>query len=142
MLLHILVAMFKLATSKTKGVFWSSKPISALIHLARWQLGVRQDCCKWQGISCNADTRRVIGLSLPVFISNGDFLGETTMENLLSPSITLLISLQVLDLSELLGLSGCIPPLIGFDLPDLQKLYLQATCELVLFLKALVISQS
>ncbi|KAK6241989.1 hypothetical protein SCA6_007378 [Theobroma cacao] len=89
-------------------------------RLAKW---VGHSCCKWEGVSCNNATGRVTEIHLPGFISTDDFVFQSQMEGWLSPSITFLTSLQVLDLGGLTGLTGKIPPLIG-HLQNLRKLHL------------------
>ncbi|KAI6685896.1 hypothetical protein NL676_031809 [Syzygium grande] len=90
----------------------------------RLQKWVGLKCCEWEGISCNNATGRVTEIRLPGFISTRDFVYQSEMTGWLSPSITLLRSLKVIDLSGLMNLAGTIPPSIGFRLPKLQKLYL------------------
>ncbi|KAG9450419.1 hypothetical protein H6P81_010384 [Aristolochia fimbriata] len=90
-------------------------------RLATW-LG--QDCCKWQGITCSGTTGRVTHLNLPGFLSSEEFFGQTRMEGHLSSSLALVTFLHVIDLGELLGLYGFIPPDLGHGLPHLQKLSL------------------
>ncbi|OMO55014.1 hypothetical protein COLO4_36236 [Corchorus olitorius] len=89
-------------------------------RLAKW---VGRSCCRWEGVSCNNATGRVTEIRLPGFISTNDFIFQSQMEGRLSPSITLLTSLEVLDLGELIGLTGRIPPSIG-HLQNLKELYL------------------
>ncbi|KAG7974954.1 hypothetical protein I3843_06G073600 [Carya illinoinensis] len=90
-------------------------------RLERW---VGHSCCKWEGIVCDNTTGRVTELHLPGFISSNEFLFQSQMTGSLSPSITLLTSLEVIDLGGLTGLTGNIPPSIGFHIPKLRKLYL------------------
>ncbi|KAL5826549.1 hypothetical protein ACOSQ3_018395 [Xanthoceras sorbifolium] len=88
---------------------------------AKW---VGRSCCRWEGISCDNATGRVTEIRLPGFISTEDSVFQSQMEGRLSPSVTLLTSLEVLDLGGLIGLAGTIPPLIGYRLQNLKKLYL------------------
>nr|XP_017227347.1 PREDICTED: LRR receptor-like serine/threonine-protein kinase GSO1 isoform X2 [Daucus carota subsp. sativus] len=81
-------------------------------------------CCIWDGVSCDNKTGRVNKLYLPGFITSGDAPDQTYMEGWLSPSITLMVSLEVIDLSALSHLTGQIPPQIGFHLPKLRELTL------------------
>ncbi|XP_030553792.1 LRR receptor-like serine/threonine-protein kinase FLS2 isoform X2 [Rhodamnia argentea] len=90
-------------------------------RLEKW-VGLK--CCEWEGISCNNATGRVAEIRLPGFISTSDFVYQSEMKGWLSPSITLLSSLEVIDLGGLMNLAGTIPPSIGFRLPKLRKLYL------------------
>ncbi|KAK4790768.1 hypothetical protein SAY86_031181 [Trapa natans] len=90
-------------------------------RLANW---TGRNCCDWEGISCDNMTGRVTGVSLPGFISTGDSLLQSQMKGVMSPSITLLSSLEVVDFGGLIDLSGVIPSSIGFDLPNLRKIYL------------------
>lgn len=90
-------------------------------RLATWN---GQSCCKWGGISCDNKTGRVNEINLPGMISDSDAPEQAYMYGKLSPSITLITSLQVIDLSGLYFLTGVIPPAIGFHLPKLRKLYL------------------
>ncbi|XP_042501648.1 leucine-rich repeat receptor-like serine/threonine-protein kinase At1g17230 isoform X2 [Macadamia integrifolia] len=99
----------------------------AAIHIdtsGRLEKWVGQHCCKWDGVYCNNRTGRVAEIRLPGFLSTSDFIAQTQMEGWLSPSITLLSSLEVLDLGGLISLAGTIPSSIGFHLPGLRKLYL------------------
>ncbi|KAK8492567.1 hypothetical protein V6N11_030791 [Hibiscus sabdariffa] len=89
-------------------------------RLAKW---AGLSCCTWQGVACNNRTGRVTQVHLPGFVSTADFVFQSQMEGWLSPSITLLTSLEVLDLGGLVGLSGRIPKSIG-HLKNLKKLYL------------------
>ena len=90
-------------------------------RLAKW---VGHGCCSWEGITCDETTGRVTEIRLPGFISTNDFVFQSQMRGLLSPSITLVSCLQVIDLGGLIGLAGRIPPSIGLRLPNLRKLYL------------------
>ncbi|KAL5722467.1 hypothetical protein ACHQM5_005983 [Ranunculus cassubicifolius] len=90
-------------------------------RLKKW---IGHSCCQWEGVHCNNKTRRVTEIRLPGFISTNDFILQTEMKGQLSPSITLLTSLEVIDLGGLLSLTGSIPASIGFRLPNLRKLYL------------------
>nr|XP_025654504.1 probable leucine-rich repeat receptor-like protein kinase At1g35710 isoform X2 [Arachis hypogaea] len=94
-------------------------------RLAKW---VGQRCCDWEGIVCDnattSGTRRVTQIHLPGFISTDKDLFQTQMIGHFSLSITLLTSLEILDLGGLVGLSGTIPQTLGMHLQKLQKLYL------------------
>ncbi|QCD82677.1 LRR receptor-like serine/threonine-protein kinase FLS2 [Vigna unguiculata] len=90
-------------------------------RLAKW---IGASCCKWEGIVCENATFRVIQINLPGLISTDTDLSQTQMIGRISPSITLLSSLEIIDLGGLVGLSGAIPDTIGLHLPKLQKLYL------------------
>ncbi|RZC80022.1 hypothetical protein C5167_042592 [Papaver somniferum] len=99
----------------------------AAIHLdtsGRLEKWVGRDCCKWDGVSCNNKTGRVTGINLPGLMSSSDFIFQSKMEGNLSPSITLISYLEVIDLGGLIGLTGNIPPLIGNRLSNLHRLYL------------------
>lgn len=76
-------------------------------RLEKW-VGLK--CCEWEGISCNNATGRVAEIRLPGFISASDFVYQSEMKGWLSPSITLLSSLEVIDLGGLMNLAGTIPP--------------------------------
>ncbi|KAL2519466.1 Leucine-rich repeat (LRR) family protein [Abeliophyllum distichum] len=66
-------------------------------RLEKW---IGYGCCKWEGISCNNTTGRVTQINLPgFFTSSDDSPVQTSMNGHLSPSITLLSSLEVIDLS-------------------------------------------
>lgn len=90
-------------------------------RVAKW---IGQSCCDWEGIVCENATSRVTQINLPGFISTDTDLFQTQMKGLISPSITLLTFLEIIDLGGLVGLSGTIPQTIGLHLPKLQKLYL------------------
>ncbi|KAK6931162.1 Leucine-rich repeat-containing N-terminal, plant-type [Dillenia turbinata] len=90
-------------------------------RLQKWR---GYSCCKWEGVTCNNTTKRVTEIRLPGFISTDDFVLQTKMEGRISASLTLLSSLEVIDLGGLIGLFGEIPPLIGFKLPRLRKLHI------------------
>uniref|UniRef100_A0A6N2N346 Leucine-rich repeat-containing N-terminal plant-type domain-containing protein n=1 Tax=Salix viminalis TaxID=40686 RepID=A0A6N2N346_SALVM len=90
-------------------------------RLAKW---VGHGCCRWEGIACNEATGRVTEIRLPGFISTNDSVFQSQMRGLLSPSITLVSCLEIIDLGGLIGLAGRIPPSIGLRLPNLRKLYL------------------
>ena len=90
-------------------------------RLAKW---VGHGCCSWEGIACNEATGRVTEIRLPGFISTNDSVFQSQMRGLLSPSITLVSCLEIIDLGGLIGLAGRIPPSIGLRLPNLRKLYL------------------
>ncbi|KNA10092.1 hypothetical protein SOVF_147630 [Spinacia oleracea] len=99
----------------------------ASIHLdtsGRLQKWVGRRCCGWVGIQCDSNTFRVTEINLPGFISTVDFIDQTKMEGVLSPSITRLTYLEVLDLGGLISLSGNIPKYIGHHLVNLRKLNL------------------
>ncbi|KAL0327211.1 UNVERIFIED_CONTAM: Receptor-like protein 49 [Sesamum angustifolium] len=85
---------------------------------------IGNSCCEWDGISCNNITGRVTQINLPGFITTDDAPLQAYMYGSISPSITLLSNLEVVDLSGLVGLTGKIPSLIGFHLPGLRKLSL------------------
>lgn len=94
-------------------------------RLSKW---IGQDCCSWPGISCNSTTNRVVEIYLPGHYVDGDdespkFV-SSTMSGSISPSISLLTSLQVLDLNKLVGLTGQIPESIGL-LKNLKDLNLE-----------------
>ncbi|KAF1872937.1 hypothetical protein Lal_00016043 [Lupinus albus] len=89
-------------------------------RLAKW---IGQNCCEWEGIVCE-NAYRVTQINLPGLISTDKDLFQTQMIGQLSPSITLLTSLEILDLGGLVGLSGTIPQTLGLQLTKLQKLYL------------------
>ncbi|XP_060214458.1 probable leucine-rich repeat receptor-like protein kinase At5g63930 isoform X2 [Lycium barbarum] len=88
-------------------------------RLGKWK---NQDCCKWEGILCSNETGRVVQINLPGLYTSGDAPVQSTMVGELSPSITLLNFLEVIDMGELVGLTGEIPPSIGLRLPNLRKL--------------------
>lgn len=88
-------------------------------RLAKW---VGRSCCEWEGVVCDNATTRVTQINLPGLIEKDLF--QTQMVGQLSPSITLLTSLEILDLGGLVGLTGTIPQTIGLQMPNLQKLYL------------------
>ncbi|XP_048235191.1 LRR receptor-like serine/threonine-protein kinase GSO1 isoform X2 [Ricinus communis] len=90
-------------------------------RLAKW---VGRSCCNWEGVTCDNTTGRVTAILLAGFISTDDFILQSEMKGWLSPSITLLSFLEVIDLGGLINLAGTIPPAIGFRLPRLRKLYL------------------
>ncbi|GFP80050.1 probable LRR receptor-like serine/threonine-protein kinase at4g08850 [Phtheirospermum japonicum] len=91
-------------------------------RLATWH---GHACCQWAGITCDGTTGRVTQLNLPGFYTNNNYTPlQTYMIGQLSPSITLLTSLEAVDLSGLVGLTGIIPPSIGFHLPNIKKLSL------------------
>ncbi|CAN4116238.1 unnamed protein product [Withania somnifera] len=88
-------------------------------RLGKWK---DLDCCKWEGIFCSNKTGRVVSISLPgIYTSDGAPI-QSAMVGELSPSITLLNFLEVIDMGELVGLTGKIPPSIGLHLPNLRKL--------------------
>lgn len=89
----------------------------------RLKTWIGNGCCSWDGIVCDNTTRRVTELNLPGFYTRYGAPYQTTMEGNLSPSITLLSHLEVIDLGELHFLNGKIPPFIG-NLSKLRKLYL------------------
>lgn len=107
-----------------------------LVGLTSFKAGIRMDysgrlgkwvgrsCCKWEGIGCDNSTGRVTQLLLPGFISTDVSIFQAQMKGSLSPKITLLASLEVIDLSELSFITGNIPTSIGFHLPNLRKLHL------------------
>ncbi|ONI30647.1 hypothetical protein PRUPE_1G264100 [Prunus persica] len=109
--------------SDLKGltIFKSGIHVDTSGRLAKWVGG---NCCNWEGISCEIRTGRVAVINLSAFISSDDSPFQAQMEGLFSSSITLLASLQVLDLGGLSGLSGTLPKSIGFHLPELRRLVL------------------
>ncbi|KAF5762379.1 putative leucine-rich repeat-containing, plant-type, leucine-rich repeat domain superfamily [Helianthus annuus] len=83
------------------------------------------DCCKsWNGIACNS-AGRVINLTRSGLVSGDDFILDTSMSGTLSPSLSNLTFLQLLDLSNLKDLSGPIPPQFG-KLSRLTHLFLDS----------------
>lgn len=68
-------------------------------------------------------TGRVIQMNLPGAKTIGDATAQTSMDGQLSPSLPLLTSLEVLDLTGLSYLKGQIPPLTE-NLPELRSLAL------------------
>lgn len=88
-------------------------------RLGKWK---GQDCCKWEGIFCSNETGRVVSISLPGLYTSDGAPVQSAMVGELSPSITLLNFLEVIDIGELIGLTGKIPPSIGLHLPNLRKL--------------------
>ncbi|MCD9640281.1 hypothetical protein HAX54_025483 [Datura stramonium] len=88
-------------------------------RLGKW---IGRDCCKWEGVYCSNETGRVVRISLPGLYTSGDAPVQSAMAGELSPSITLLNFLEVIDMGELVGLTGKIPPSIGLHLPHLRKL--------------------
>ncbi|KAE8730260.1 CW14 protein isoform 1 [Hibiscus syriacus] len=128
--LHLALTMMAAATSIVQGCdpgdlkglasFRGGIHMDTSGRLAKW---AGHSCCRWQGVACNNRTGRVTEVHLPGFISTTDFVFQSQMEGWLSPSITLLASLEVLDLGGLVGLSGRIPTSIG-RLKNLKKLYL------------------
>ncbi|XP_027096955.1 uncharacterized protein [Coffea arabica] len=89
-------------------------------RLEKW---IGRDCCKWDGIVCDNVTGRVIKMKLPGAMTIDDAPAQTSMDGVLSPSLSLLTSLEVLELSGLSHLEGQIPPLIG-NLAKLRTLAL------------------
>ncbi|PHT67946.1 hypothetical protein T459_27433 [Capsicum annuum] len=87
-------------------------------RLSKWK---NQDCCKWEGISCN-EAGRVASIILPGLYTSDGVPVQSTMVGELSPSITLIDFLEVIDIGELGGLTGKIPTSIGLHLPHLRKL--------------------
>ncbi|KAL4639283.1 hypothetical protein ACB092_03G206100 [Castanea dentata] len=90
-------------------------------RLPKW---VGHSCCNWEGIVCDNRTGRVTEMYLPGLISSDEFFFQSQMNGQLSPLITLLTSLEVIDLGGLVGLAGNIPSSIGYHLPNLRKLNL------------------
>ncbi|XP_059278354.1 probable leucine-rich repeat receptor-like protein kinase At1g35710 [Lycium ferocissimum] len=94
-------------------------------RLSKWK---GQDCCNWPGISCNSKTNRVVEINLPGYYLDGDDESprsvSSTMSGTISASISLLTSLEVLDLNKLVGLTGQIPHSIG-ALKNLKQLTLE-----------------
>ncbi|KAL6350459.1 hypothetical protein AAG906_019106 [Vitis piasezkii] len=135
-LLWIIVAFILISMGESKKSTGESCHPDDLMGLISFKAGIRIDtsgrlerwvgrsCCKWEGISCDNTTGRVTQLLLPGFISTDVSILQTQMKGSLSPKITLLTSLQVIDLSELSFITGNIPTSIGFHLPNLRKLYL------------------
>ena len=135
-LLWIIVAFTLISMGESKKSTGESCHPDDLMGLISFKAGIRIDtsgrlerwvgrsCCKWEGISCDNTTGRVTQLLLPGFISTDVSILQTQMKGSLSPKITLLTSLQVIDLSELSFITGNIPTSIGFHLPNLRKLYL------------------
>ncbi|KAF3659112.1 aspartic protease precursor [Capsicum annuum] len=83
-------------------------------RLSKWK---GQDCCNWPGISCHSTTGRVKEINLPGYYGDGDdespkFV-SSTMSGSISSSISLLTSLEILNLNKLVGLTGPIPQSIG-----------------------------
>ncbi|PHU29797.1 hypothetical protein BC332_01890 [Capsicum chinense] len=79
-------------------------------RLSKWK---GQDCCNWPGISCHNTTGRVKEIYLPGYYVDGDNespkIVSSTMSGSISSSISLLTSLEVLNLNKLVGLTGPIP---------------------------------
>lgn len=109
-------ADWKGLTSFKSGIFLDTSG-----RLAKW---VGRNCCDWEGVSCHNITGRVKEINLPGFISTGDLPFQSEMRGFLSPSITLLNAVEIIDLGGLLGLGGTIPSFIGLRLRSLRKLYL------------------
>ncbi|KAJ4961387.1 hypothetical protein NE237_021297 [Protea cynaroides] len=132
----ILVFLILIPTGECKRIAGEGCTSQDLMGLTRFKAAIHVDtsgrletwvgrhCCKWDGVYCNNRTGRVSEIRLPGFLSTDDFIAQTQMEGWLSPSITLLGSLEVLDLGGLISLAGTIPSSIGFHLPKLRKLYL------------------
>ncbi|KAG5604248.1 hypothetical protein H5410_025740 [Solanum commersonii] len=88
-------------------------------RLSKW---IGRDCCKWEGIFCSNVTKRVVSISLPGLYTSDDAPIQSAMEGELSPSITFINYLEVIDIGDLLGITGKIPSSIGLHLPNLRKL--------------------
>lgn len=88
-------------------------------RLSKW---TGQDCCKWEGIFCSNETGRVVSISLPGLYTSDGAPVQSAMVGELSPSITLVKFLEVIDIGELVRLTGKIPPSIGLHLPNLRKI--------------------
>ncbi|KAL0538944.1 hypothetical protein IC582_023115 [Cucumis melo] len=101
--------------------FKSGISIDTSGRLAKW---VGQNCCDWEGVRCHNITGRVKEINLPGFISTADLPFQSEMRGFISPSITLLNAVEIIDLGGLLGLGGTIPSFIGLRLHNLRKLYL------------------
>ncbi|KAL4569006.1 hypothetical protein LXL04_024632 [Taraxacum kok-saghyz] len=83
------------------------------------------DCCRsWDGIACDS-AGRVINVSRSGLISGKDSMVDTSMSGTLSPSLSNLTFLQLLELSQLKDLTGRIPPEFG-KLSRLTHLYLHS----------------
>lgn len=133
----------QLANSKTREAFWSSKPISALIHLARWQLGWGRTAAngrespatlileEWLGLACQVSSPMEISLAKPQWKATSRHPLLFSFFHFKSwTSVSFLICL-VLFLHSLVS---------TFQI--FRNSSFNTTCELVLFLKELVISQS
>ena len=135
-LLRIFVAFTLMSVGGCKRSIDESCHPDDLIGLTSFKAGIRIDnsgrlgkwvgrsCCKWEGISCDNTTGRVTQLLLPGLISTDVSILQSQMKGSLSPKITLVTFLEVIDLSELSFIAGNIPSSIGFRLPNLRKLYL------------------
>ncbi|XP_006357230.1 LRR receptor-like serine/threonine-protein kinase GSO1 [Solanum tuberosum] len=88
-------------------------------RLSKW---IGRNCCKWEGIFCSNVTKRVVSISLPGLYTSDDAPIQSAMEGELSPSITLINYLEVINIGDLLGITGKIPSSIGLHLPNLRKL--------------------
>ncbi|PWA71139.1 leucine-rich repeat protein [Artemisia annua] len=84
------------------------------------------DCCKsWDGIACGSHGRVVNVSRSGVFFNEDDDYVDTTMSGIISPFLSNLTFLQLLDLSNLKDLRGPIPPEFG-KLSRLTHLFLGA----------------
>ncbi|XP_020243655.1 DNA damage-repair/toleration protein DRT100-like [Asparagus officinalis] len=69
------------------------------------------DCCKWDGVTCDPSTGHVVNLTRPGLGDRpDDFPLDTSMSGTISPSIDDLTHLHVLDLSNLKEFTSPIPP--------------------------------
>ncbi|CAN4124345.1 unnamed protein product [Withania somnifera] len=88
-----------------------------LKSLQDFRAGIHSDTSgrlgKWKNQDC---------FCLPGLYTSGGAPVQSAMVGELSPSITLLNFLEVIDIGELVGLTGKIPPSIGLHLPHLRKL--------------------
>lgn len=126
--LGVLTLMFQLSQACNPNDLKALQDFKAGIRYdtsGRLEKWTGRSCCKWEGVTCNNETRRVVEINLPGFISSGEYAPyQSSMTGSLSPSITLVTYLEVLDLGELVNLTGMIPHLIGYRLKNLRKLSL------------------
>ncbi|KAI8002528.1 DNA damage-repair/toleration protein DRT100 [Camellia lanceoleosa] len=80
----------------------------------------RTDCCKWFGISCDANNHRVTTLTL---VGQPD-QSNTSLSGTISPSLFKLHYLGEIYLQNLQNLSGPFPNLL-FSLPNIEYIYFE-----------------
>ncbi|XP_057948330.1 DNA damage-repair/toleration protein DRT100-like [Malania oleifera] len=92
--------------------------IDTFSRLKNWE---GRSCCEWEGISCDNSTGRVTEILLLGLIYFDGVPLQNHKECWLSPSVTLLTSLEAIDFSELIGLSRPTPPSIIDSLRSLTS---------------------